>query len=187
MIKTTRSRCLGRQEASSPTPGSIGIIPPRHRPVSTNARSTTLVATSSAVALASVGVFPAAFVRVVPDRSCHIDFMAYTRGPQDDYDKYASLVGDSGWSWSSLQQYWKRVCRSRAVPLRTKADFYIPDSSRSLLRRRISMTRRDRSTHPSTAPTARCRSPSAGTRFPRTVRSSRRRSSCRPSSPSTRT
>lgn len=36
------------------------------------------------------------------------DYMIYTRGSSDDYDRYASISGDSGWSWKNLQPYFKK-------------------------------------------------------------------------------
>ena len=35
--------------------------------------------------------------------------MAYTRGSSDDYDRYARVTDDSGWSWSNLQHYIRKV------------------------------------------------------------------------------
>jgi len=35
--------------------------------------------------------------------------MAYTRGSSEDYDRYAHLSGDSGWSWAALQGYFRKV------------------------------------------------------------------------------
>ena len=40
------------------------------------------------------------------------DYMIYTRGARDDYDRWASVTGDSGWSWDSMFQYLKKVCRT---------------------------------------------------------------------------
>ncbi|KAF7440154.1 hypothetical protein PC9H_000498 [Pleurotus ostreatus] len=37
--------------------------------------------------------------------SSAVNAMYYTRGPADDFDKYANLTGDQGWSWNSLQTY----------------------------------------------------------------------------------
>lgn len=34
--------------------------------------------------------------------------MIYTRGSSDDFDRYARISGDSGWSWTSLQPYFKK-------------------------------------------------------------------------------
>ncbi|KAG7450010.1 pyranose dehydrogenase [Guyanagaster necrorhizus] len=34
-----------------------------------------------------------------------INFMAYTRGSSEDYDRYASISGDLGWGWDEMQQY----------------------------------------------------------------------------------
>ncbi len=35
--------------------------------------------------------------------------MVYTRGSSQDYDRYAAISGDEGWSWDNLQPYIKRV------------------------------------------------------------------------------
>ncbi|KAF9003085.1 alcohol oxidase [Cyathus striatus] len=40
--------------------------------------------------------------------SSSINGMVYTRGTKEDYDRYARLTGDDGWSWDSLQPYIKR-------------------------------------------------------------------------------
>ncbi|TFK37492.1 aryl-alcohol oxidase-like protein [Crucibulum laeve] len=37
--------------------------------------------------------------------SSSVNFMAYTRGSSDDYDRYAKITGDSGWSWNKLLPY----------------------------------------------------------------------------------
>ncbi|KAG6842473.1 hypothetical protein H0H93_004062, partial [Arthromyces matolae] len=34
--------------------------------------------------------------------------MFYTRGPSSDFDRYAKMTGDRGWSWKNLQPYVKR-------------------------------------------------------------------------------
>lgn len=36
--------------------------------------------------------------------------MIYTRGPYEDYDRWANLTGDPGWSWHSLLPYFLKVC-----------------------------------------------------------------------------
>ncbi|KAJ7837687.1 hypothetical protein B0H14DRAFT_2362146, partial [Mycena olivaceomarginata] len=33
------------------------------------------------------------------------DGMFYTRGTQDDFDRYAKLTGDPGWSWDAILPY----------------------------------------------------------------------------------
>jgi len=38
-----------------------------------------------------------------------IDGMVYTRGSAADYDRWASVTGDEGWSWLSVQQYIRKV------------------------------------------------------------------------------
>ncbi|KAJ7586731.1 hypothetical protein C8J56DRAFT_1014658 [Mycena floridula] len=37
--------------------------------------------------------------------SSSINYMGYTRGSSDDYDRYAKVTGDQGWSWKNLQRY----------------------------------------------------------------------------------
>ncbi|KAF5351358.1 hypothetical protein D9758_008076 [Tetrapyrgos nigripes] len=37
--------------------------------------------------------------------SSAINGMVYTRGTSEDWDRYANLTGDPGWSWDSIQQY----------------------------------------------------------------------------------
>ncbi|KAJ7641333.1 aryl-alcohol oxidase precursor [Roridomyces roridus] len=40
--------------------------------------------------------------------SSSINYMLYTRGSSDDWDNYASTTGDSGWSWSNVQKYFRK-------------------------------------------------------------------------------
>ncbi|TFK26033.1 pyranose dehydrogenase [Coprinopsis marcescibilis] len=40
--------------------------------------------------------------------SSAINGMVYTRGSADDYDNWARVTGDKGWSWEALQPYIKR-------------------------------------------------------------------------------
>ncbi|KAI0642211.1 alcohol oxidase [Trametes meyenii] len=40
-----------------------------------------------------------------------LNWMFWSRGPRADYDKYAQLTGDPGWSWDSLLPLWKKVER----------------------------------------------------------------------------
>jgi choline dehydrogenase len=35
--------------------------------------------------------------------------MAYTRGTRDDFDRYARLVGDEGWSWNRILPYFLKA------------------------------------------------------------------------------
>ncbi|KAI0260754.1 aryl-alcohol oxidase-like protein [Gloeopeniophorella convolvens] len=41
--------------------------------------------------------------------STSINFLVYTRGSEDDWDRFASTTGDKGWSWSALQPYIKKM------------------------------------------------------------------------------
>ncbi|ESK92076.1 aryl-alcohol oxidase [Moniliophthora roreri MCA 2997] len=36
------------------------------------------------------------------------NWMAYTRGSSEDWDRYASVTDDSGWDWASMQKYIRR-------------------------------------------------------------------------------
>ncbi|KAK7017372.1 mitochondrial choline dehydrogenase [Favolaschia claudopus] len=40
--------------------------------------------------------------------STSVNYMAYTRGSSEDWDRYARLTGDEGWSWRSIQKYLRR-------------------------------------------------------------------------------
>ncbi|RDB27672.1 Pyranose dehydrogenase 3 [Hypsizygus marmoreus] len=40
--------------------------------------------------------------------STSVNFMVYMRGSSEDFDKYASITGDSGWNWKNMQQYAKK-------------------------------------------------------------------------------
>ncbi|KAJ7489588.1 aryl-alcohol oxidase-like protein [Mycena latifolia] len=37
-----------------------------------------------------------------------INGMWYTRGSQDDFDRFAEVTGDPGWSWSAMQPYFRK-------------------------------------------------------------------------------
>lgn len=37
--------------------------------------------------------------------------MVYTRGSLDDFDRWANVTLDGGWSWDALQPYIKKVRR----------------------------------------------------------------------------
>lgn len=41
--------------------------------------------------------------------------MFYTRGSKDDYDRWAKVTGDPGWSWNSLLPYFFKVCKYKIV------------------------------------------------------------------------
>ncbi|KAJ7640140.1 hypothetical protein B0H17DRAFT_1105990, partial [Mycena rosella] len=40
--------------------------------------------------------------------SSAIHYMGYTRGSKEDYDRFATVTGDQGWSWNNLMQYMKK-------------------------------------------------------------------------------
>ncbi|KAK0494882.1 aryl-alcohol-oxidase from pleurotus Eryingii [Armillaria luteobubalina] len=37
-----------------------------------------------------------------------VNYMTYTRGSSEDYDRYASVSGDSGWRWDEIQPYFRK-------------------------------------------------------------------------------
>ncbi|RPD64064.1 alcohol oxidase [Lentinus tigrinus ALCF2SS1-7] len=41
--------------------------------------------------------------------STSINYMIYTRGAKDDYDRWASVTGDSGWNWNNMFTYLKKL------------------------------------------------------------------------------
>lgn len=43
-----------------------------------------------------------------------LDGMLYTRGSSDDYDRFARVTGERGWSWNALQPYVKKVMLFRS-------------------------------------------------------------------------
>ncbi|KAJ7629675.1 aryl-alcohol oxidase [Mycena polygramma] len=40
--------------------------------------------------------------------STSVNYMAYTRGSSEEWDRYARLSGDPGWSWTNVQKYIRR-------------------------------------------------------------------------------
>jgi choline dehydrogenase-like flavoprotein len=38
-----------------------------------------------------------------------IDFMAYSRGSKDDFNRWASVTGDAGWSWNNVFPYFLKA------------------------------------------------------------------------------
>jgi choline dehydrogenase-like flavoprotein len=41
--------------------------------------------------------------------SSTLEFLAWTRGSVDDFDNWASVTGDDGWSWDNMAPYFKKV------------------------------------------------------------------------------
>ncbi|KAK7060958.1 hypothetical protein VNI00_000693 [Paramarasmius palmivorus] len=41
--------------------------------------------------------------------SSSINWLVYTRGTKDDFDRFAKATGDSGWSWDAIQPYIQKV------------------------------------------------------------------------------
>jgi choline dehydrogenase-like flavoprotein len=42
--------------------------------------------------------------------------MVYTRGAASDYDRWANVTGDPGWSWDALQPYLRKVSNGLSGP-----------------------------------------------------------------------
>ncbi|KAK0212403.1 aryl-alcohol-oxidase from pleurotus Eryingii [Desarmillaria ectypa] len=40
--------------------------------------------------------------------SSAVNYMTYTRGSSEDYDRYASISGDDGWGWDEIQPYFRK-------------------------------------------------------------------------------
>ncbi|KAJ7693402.1 alcohol oxidase, partial [Mycena rosella] len=40
--------------------------------------------------------------------SSSVNYMAYTRGSKEDFDRFAKVTGDDGWSWNSLVPYMRK-------------------------------------------------------------------------------
>lgn len=41
--------------------------------------------------------------------SSSINFLTYTRGSNEEYDRWAELTDDSGWAWENLSQFYFKV------------------------------------------------------------------------------
>lgn len=62
---------------------------------------------SSVEAAPSVSNFNRNLFEVIPDQI--LDFMAYTRGADDEYNRWAKLTGDPGWAWKNMEQFYLKV------------------------------------------------------------------------------
>ncbi|KAJ7761112.1 aryl-alcohol oxidase precursor [Mycena metata] len=40
--------------------------------------------------------------------SSSVNYMVYTRGAKEDFDRFANITGDAGWSWDQLSPYFKK-------------------------------------------------------------------------------
>ncbi|EKM52228.1 uncharacterized protein PHACADRAFT_100857 [Phanerochaete carnosa HHB-10118-sp] len=41
--------------------------------------------------------------------SSSVNYLAYTRGADEEYDQWAELTGDAGWSWDNVSKYYYKV------------------------------------------------------------------------------
>ena len=48
-------------------------------------------------------------LRLVVVLTCVLDFMTYTRGSNDEFDRWAALTGDQSWAWKNLFPYYFKV------------------------------------------------------------------------------
>lgn len=79
------------------------------------------------------------------------DFMVYTRGSKEDFDRWAKVTGDNGWSWDNLVPYMKKVLfHSATSPQISYTEFRMNVSAHL----QITTTPPDSSTLPSMALTA---------------------------------
>ena len=62
---------------------------------------------SSAVAALSVSLEHKNPVNTLIGR--FLDYMVYSRGSEDDFNRFANLTGDQGWSWNEIQPYILKV------------------------------------------------------------------------------
>ncbi|KAF7376521.1 Pyranose dehydrogenase [Mycena sanguinolenta] len=53
--------------------------------------------------------------------SSSVNYLAYTRGSKEDYDRWARVTGDEGWSWNRLIPYMRR--NERFTPPNTTGEF----------------------------------------------------------------
>ncbi|KAJ7272415.1 alcohol oxidase [Mycena rebaudengoi] len=58
--------------------------------------------------------------------SSSVNFMAYTRGSKEDFDRIAKVSGDQGWSWNSLLPYMKKNERFTTPSSMTTPPSYNP-------------------------------------------------------------
>ncbi|KAG6833033.1 hypothetical protein H0H87_012044 [Tephrocybe sp. NHM501043] len=85
----------------------IGITPPHPNLVWVDDQYRIREVTSSEDAAPSVSARPLIEVCSFTHQFFQ-DYLMYTRGSAEDYDEYAKITGDSGWSWKKLQPYFKK-------------------------------------------------------------------------------
>lgn len=54
-----------------------------------------------------------------------MNYLVYTRGSAEDFDRYAKVSGDSGWSWNALKPYMAKVCKNEMALNHCPTIFYI--------------------------------------------------------------
>ena len=53
------------------------------------------------------GVLPG--IHLESDCRYYADYLIWTRGSEDDYNRYAEVSGDEGWSFANMMNYFKKV------------------------------------------------------------------------------
>ena len=43
--------------------------------------------------------------------------MVYTRGSNEEYDRWANLTADDGWKWENVTPFYLKVCISHRIVL----------------------------------------------------------------------
>ena len=46
-----------------------------------------------------------------------IDYMIFTRGSKDDWNRWAKVTEDDGWSWALVQPYMWKVCTNAPLQI----------------------------------------------------------------------
>ena len=73
--------------------------------------------------------------------------MTYTRGSDEEYDRWANLTGDSGWEWKNLAPYYFKV-HNKPWILGTDQKIMIYNRALASSLPKIITTQLAKSTHP---------------------------------------
>ncbi|KAF7798262.1 hypothetical protein EIP86_009479 [Pleurotus ostreatoroseus] len=100
-------------EAGTSNKGVLGVEVPFLAPLNLPNSSVTWNYSTTPQAALNNRILPYSRGRVLGGSSS-VNFMTYTRGSNDDYDRWAELTEDPAWSWANLEQYYLKS--SRLVP-----------------------------------------------------------------------
>lgn len=109
--ETLPMKCLSLVQRFPPIQRSHGTTQPHLSRDSVDVRLHTLVVVSLVARALLVRVFKIRLELWGFTDSTVVDFEIWTRGSEDDYNRFASVSGDQGWSWNNMMQYLKKVCR----------------------------------------------------------------------------